>query len=93
MPDDIPLVLPDHDAPRIPLPDPATAEPAAQEIFARFKAERGNVPYMFRTMGLRPTIMQTASAHMDAVLKTGTVPQALKELCVVRVSRLNRCAY
>jgi len=81
------------DQPRIPLPGLDTDDAPTQEIFARFRAERGNVPNMFRTMSLRPEIMRTANAHMAAILNTGTVPKALKELCIVRVSRVNACAY
>ena len=81
------------DGPRIPVPPLDSGDEATQAVFARFQAERGNVPNMFRTMSLRPEIMQTANAHLAAVLNTGTVSKALKELCIVRVSSLNGCAY
>jgi len=32
-------------------------------------------------------------AHMRAIMTTGTVPEKLKELVIVRTSQLNRCAY
>ncbi len=76
------------DGPRIPLPSVEAGDDETQALFARFKAERGNIPNMFRTMALRPEIMKTANAHLSAVLNTGTVPKALKELCIVRVSHL-----
>ena len=48
---------------------------------------------MFRTLAVRPEIMRTAVAHMAAVTQGGTVPQRLKELCIVLVSALNDCEY
>ncbi|MBV9403437.1 MAG: carboxymuconolactone decarboxylase family protein [Candidatus Eremiobacteraeota bacterium] len=48
---------------------------------------------MFRTLAVRPEIMRTAAEHMAAVTEQGTVPQRLKELCVVLVSALNDCDY
>ena len=58
-----------------------------------FYQARGNYPNMFRTLAVRPEIMRTAAAHMQAVMEGGTVPQRIKELCVVLVSALNDCEY
>ena len=66
---------------------------ASLEIFDRVLRDRGNVPNMFRTLGHRPEIFETIIAHMDAVLKTGTLSTALKELVIVRTSQLNRTPY
>ncbi len=63
------------------------------EIFDRVLRDRGNVPNMFRTMAHRPQIFETIIAHMDAVLKTGTLSTALKELVIVRTSQLNCTEY
>jgi alkylhydroperoxidase family enzyme len=63
------------------------------EAFDRFMKVRGNIPNMFRTLARRPQIMLTMEAHMNAVLNTGTVDSALKELVVVRTSANNKCAY
>ena len=73
--------------------DPDKADPAVQPMFERFRAERGNVPNMFRTMALRPEIAETAAAHMRAIFSTGTVETRLKEMLAVRVSQINHCAY
>ena len=62
-------------------------------IYDRVLLDRGNVPNMFRTMAHRPRIFETIIAHMDAVLKTGTLSTALKELCIVRTSQLNCTEY
>src|SRR5580704_14476633 len=66
---------------------------AAVTIYDRYLRDRGNVPNMFRTMAHRPEIFETIIAHMEAVLNTGTLPKALKELVIVRTSQLNRTPY
>lgn len=66
---------------------------AALAIYDRYLRDRGNVPNMFRTMAHRPEIFATIIAHMEAVLNTGTLPKALKELVIVRTSQLNRTPY
>jgi uncharacterized peroxidase-related enzyme len=63
------------------------------EIYDRYVRQRGNVPNMFRTVAHRPEILQTMIAHMEAVLNTGTLPTALKELVIVRTSQMNSCEY
>ena len=62
-------------------------------VFDDSLRERGNVPYFFRTLAHRPSIMTTAWAHMQAVLAEGTLPRALKELAVVRTSQINQTPY
>jgi uncharacterized peroxidase-related enzyme len=62
-------------------------------IYDRYLRDRGNVPNMFRTMAHRPEIFETIIAHMEAVLNTGTLPKALKELVIVRTSQLNCTPY
>jgi AhpD family alkylhydroperoxidase len=71
--------------------DEVTGESRA--IYDRTLRDRGNVPNMFRTMAHRPEIFETIIAHMEAVLNTGTLPKALKELVIVRTSQVNRTPY
>jgi hypothetical protein len=78
---------------RLPLMDPEDASPEVGEVFARFMRTRGNVPNMFRTMAVREKITLTMDAHMQAIFNTGTVEFALKEMCAVRTSANNKCAY
>jgi hypothetical protein len=78
---------------RLPLMDPEDASPEVGEVFARFMRTRGNVPNMFRTMAVRQEITLTMDAHMQAIFNTGTVEFALKEMCAVRTSANNKCAY
>lgn len=67
--------------------------PSSVAIYDRTLRDRGNVPNMFRTMAHRPEIFETVIAHMDAVLNTGSLPKALKELVIVRTSQMNRTPY
>lgn len=66
---------------------------SAVKIYDRYLRDRGNVPNMFRTLVHRPEIFETIIAHMEAVLNTGTLPKALKELVIVRTSQVNRTPY
>jgi hypothetical protein len=79
--------------PRIRPLGPDETTPEARDVLERFQRERGNMPNMFRTMALRPEIMQTAVEHMRAVFSTGTVETRLKEMLAVRVSQINDCHY
>lgn len=79
--------------PRISRLDRSEVSPELRESYDKFLRDRGNVPYFFRTLAHRPEIFKTATAHMHAVLNTGTLPTRLKELVVVRTSQLNGTAY
>ena len=79
--------------PRISRLKRAEVRPASVAIYDRTLRDRGNVPNMFRTMAHRPEIFETIIAHMDAVLNTGTLSKALKELVIVRTSQINQCDY
>ena len=79
--------------PRLPLVDPDTVSDEVRAVFDRFMKVRGNIPNMFRTTAVRPKIMLTMEAHMQAIFTSGTVDFALKEMCAVRTSANNKCAY
>ena len=64
-----------------------------QAIFEKFYEERGNVPNLFRVMGLRPALMGSFNDHFGKVMGEGTLTQALKEMIALRVSRINECDY
>jgi len=66
---------------------------SSEKIYDRYLRERGNVPNMFRTLAHRPEIFETIIAHMEAVLNTGTLPKALKELVIVHTSQVNETPY
>jgi uncharacterized peroxidase-related enzyme len=79
--------------PRISRLNRSEVAPELREVYDKFLRDRGNVPYFFRTLAHRPEIFRTATAHMQAVLNTGTLPTKLKELVVVRTSQINCTAY
>ncbi len=79
--------------PRIRPRTPDEVEPDARGIFEIFLKERGNVPNMFRTVGIRPKHLTTMIAHFRTVMNEGEVSPLLKELLAVRVSSINRCKY
>lgn len=79
--------------PRIEPLMPDEVGPEVRATFDRFFSQRGTIPNMFRTMALRPAIMETAEAHMNAIFQTGTVEPRLKEMLAVRVSQINDCNY
>ncbi len=79
--------------PRISRLNRSQVSPELRDTYDKFLRDRGNVPYFFRTLAHRPEIFRTATAHMHAVLNTGTLPTRLKELVVVRTSQLNGTAY
>ena len=79
--------------PRLPALAPGDVEPDARTIFETYLRERGNIPNMFRTAGVRARHLTTMIAHFRTVMDEGTVPPLLKELLSVRVSHLNRCRY
>jgi alkylhydroperoxidase family enzyme len=64
-----------------------------KNIFEAFLKERGNIPNMFRTAGVRPKHLTTMISHFRTVMNEGDVPPLLKELLAVRVSSINRCKY
>jgi uncharacterized peroxidase-related enzyme len=79
--------------PRISRLSRSEVAPELRDVYDKFLRDRGNVPYFFRTLAHRPEIFRTATAHMHAVLNSGTLPTKLKELVVVRTSQLNCTAY
>jgi hypothetical protein len=79
--------------PRLPALGPEDVGPEVRAIFETYLRERGNIPNMFRTAGVRPGHLTTMIAHFRAVMNEGTVPVLLKELLSVRVSHHDRCRY
>ena len=79
--------------PRIKPLDPEEVDPRVRRIFDAFQKERGNIPNMFRTVGMLPKHLTTMIAHFSTVMNEGSVPVLLKELLAIRVSSINRCRY
>jgi hypothetical protein len=81
------------DEPRLPALGPEDVGPEVRTIFETYLKERGNIPNMFRTVGVRPRHLVTMIEHFRTVMNEGTVPPLLKELVSVRVSHTNQCRY
>jgi uncharacterized peroxidase-related enzyme len=73
--------------------EPDRAAPGVKPVYDAFLKERGAVPNMFKTLAHRPEILAAVTAAFKAILGTGTLSLALKEMIGVAVSRANRCAY
>jgi hypothetical protein len=79
--------------PRIRPRDPEEVAPQVRRIFEAFQKERGNIPNMFRTVGMMPKHLTTMIQHFSTVMNEGSVPVLLKELLSIRVSSINGCRY
>ena len=79
--------------PRIRPREPGEVAPPVRRIFEAFQKERGNVPNMFRTVGILPKHLTSMIAHFRVVMNEGDVPVLLKELLAIRVSSINGCRY
>jgi alkylhydroperoxidase family enzyme len=72
---------------------PEQTAPEMRAVLETFYKNRGAVPNMFRTAALRPEMAIAANAMMAALSNTGTVDLRLKELLIVRTSKINGCVY
>ena len=79
--------------PRIRPRNPDEVSPEVTGIFESFLEERGNIPNMFRTVGVRSKHLITMIAHFRTGMNEGDVLPLLKELLAVRVSSINHCRY
>jgi alkylhydroperoxidase family enzyme len=79
--------------PRIAPVDAASATDGLAAGFARVTARMGRVSNLWRTFGNRPDLAAPLIAHWEAMLFSGTVPQRLKELAILRTSQINGCEY
>ncbi len=83
-------VAPAPEVARVPIPD---QDIVPADVATFFLKQRGNVPNLFKIASLRPSIVETLHAHMQAVMGEGTVDKLLKELLACRVSQINACDY
>ena len=79
--------------PRIRPRNPDEVAPEVKSIFEAFLEERGNIPNMFRTVGVKSKHLDTMITHFRTVMNEGDVPPLLKEMLAVRVSSINHCRY
>lgn len=69
------------------------ADGKIKEVYDEIKASFGLVPNLFKTMALRPEILEANWNKTKAVLMSGLVPRETKEMIAVVVSKANSCDY
>ncbi|MEB4614088.1 carboxymuconolactone decarboxylase family protein [Leucobacter sp. M11] len=78
---------------RVPLIDPAAAQPAVAATLGKIESAFGGViPNMFRATANSPAALKSMWASFGA-FSTGALGAALTEQIAVAVADLNRCAY
>jgi AhpD family alkylhydroperoxidase len=78
--------------PIIPLNDQSD-DPQIRDIFARFNATLGFVPNLVKLWSQAPHLVNALVTIETALGGEGKVPQAMKELAMMRTSELNGCPY
>ncbi|MBV8527103.1 MAG: hypothetical protein JOZ75_02175 [Candidatus Dormibacteraeota bacterium] len=65
------------------------------ELYAKFKADRGDqpVPAILRTMSLRPDFLRAIDAASRMHFTDGALTRAQHEMIASYVSAINRCHY
>lgn len=64
-----------------------------QEVFEDIKNNFGMIPNLFKTLALKPDILEANWKKFKGVMLQGQLPRELKEMIAVVVSRENSCKY
>jgi alkylhydroperoxidase family enzyme len=67
--------------------------PEVGAIYDRLLAERGVVPYMFKTLAHTPDLALGVAAFLKPLMGDGALVGWYKELIATRVALLNDCDY
>ena len=78
---------------RLPKLERGQVGPEVQHIYDTYMKERGNVPNAFKTFAHIPAYLETMIAHYREVMFRGGLSFKMKELVLLKVSRLNACRY
>ncbi|MFC1644799.1 carboxymuconolactone decarboxylase family protein [Patescibacteria group bacterium] len=79
---------------RLKLQDEKSDNPEIKRIFDEIKVTMGGeVPVVFRALGLQPHILQTVWNKMKRISMEGNLPYQLKESIAIAVSNENGCHY
>lgn len=62
-------------------------------LYDKLYAERGVVPYMFKTVAQLPALALGFAAFLKPLMSDGELPAWYKELIATRVASLNTCEY
>ncbi len=79
--------------PRLPMLSPENEPPEMKAVFDQLRVGRGRVPAMYRTLAHHPGVLNAHRAYFHAALEVGSVPRALKEQIVYKVSQLRGNRY
>lgn len=78
---------------RIPMLERKQVEGEIAVLYDKLYAERGVVPYMFKTVAHVPALAFGFAAFLKPLMSDGELPAWYKELIATRVASLNTCEY
>lgn len=82
-----------HKHGRIPMLERDAVKPDIRALYDQLEAQRGVVPYMFKTLAHTPALALGIAAFLKPLLADGALPGWYKELVAARVAFLVECDY
>lgn len=82
-----------HQHGRIPMLERDAVKPEIGALYDQLEAQRGAVPYMFKTLAHTPALALGIAAFLKPLLADGALPGWYKELVAARVAFLVECDY
>jgi alkylhydroperoxidase family enzyme len=79
--------------PRVSEIDDDRGDPILKELFARERAQYGDVLNPSRVMAHCPPILRAAKALSASIAESGTLPKGLASLVSLRVAAINGCPF
>jgi hypothetical protein len=78
---------------RIPMLERHQVRPEIAALYDTLEAQRGIVPYMFKTIAHAPALAQGVAGFLKPLLSDGALPGWYKELLAPRVAYIVDCDY
>jgi uncharacterized peroxidase-related enzyme len=78
---------------RIPMLEREQVDAEIGGLYDKLLAERGVVPYMFKTVAHVPELAKGFAALLKSMMSDGNLPATYKELIAAHVAWLNHCDY
>jgi len=82
-----------HKHGRIPMLERDAVKADIGALYDQLEAQRGVVPYMFKTLAHTPALAVGIAAFLKPLLADGALPGWYKELVAARVAFLVECDY
>jgi hypothetical protein len=82
-----------HHHGRIPMLERNVVVPEVAALYDQLEAQRGVVPYMFKTLAHTPALALGIAAFLKPLLSDGALGGWYKELVAARVAYLVECDY